>query len=177
MVDLYSGAAEFGVVMADIRLIIMIFFSIILIIIGISILTRQVKRSAMVKGTITSVNCTEHISDGSIKNKYYICTFSVKCKIGDKEVIPEFTQTTSTQYKLNQTINLYYDPNNFEDIDTYSDNYRIWGWIVIGVALFLVGGAAIWAYIVRKSKFGAAVGGGAEGINIIGNVFKNLLRK
>jgi hypothetical protein len=175
MVDLYSEAATFGIISANIRLIIMIVISIILIIIGISIIVQPVKRSKMAKGTITSSNCSEHtIQDGSKQSRYYDCIVNVKCNIDGKDVVANLTITTLVPYKVNQIIDLYYDPNDVTNIDIFSDNYRFWGWLIIIVAIFMVLGTAIWAYIVHKSKFAAAIGGGAEGIGLLGNALGGL---
>ena len=176
MADVYSDVATFGRISANVRLIITGVISFILIIIGISIVIQPVKRSKMVKGTITSTDCSEYTTrDGSKQSRYYNCTINVKCNIDGKEVVANLTLTTIVPYKVNQTIDLYYDPKDFTNIDTFSDNYRFWGWLIIFISIFLFLGTAVWAYIVHKSKFAAAIGGGAEGVGIIGNVLGGLL--
>ena len=175
MVDLYGDVATFGIISANIRLIIIIVLSIILIIIGISIIVNPVKRSKMVKGTITSVDCSEHTTqDGSKQSRYYDCTVNVKCNIDGKDIVANLTLITFVPYKVDQKIDLYYDPNDVTNIDIFSDNYRFWGWLIISIAIFMVLGTAIWNYIVHKSKFAAALGGGAEGIGILGNALGGL---
>lgn len=178
MVDVYSEAATFGLISANIRLIIMIVIAIVLIIIGISIVTQKVKRSKSIKGTITNSDCIEktYTTDNGTQ-KYYSCTITVKANIDGREVIPTFTIDSSVKYANNQKIDLYYDPNDLNNIDVYSDNYQFWGWLIIAIAIILVIGAAIWALIVHKSKFAAAIGGGAEGLGIIGNVLGGLFGK
>lgn len=176
MVDVYSDAATFGKISANVRLIIAVVISIIFIIIGIYIVVQPVKRNKMVRGIITSSNCIENITmDKSVQKKYYECILNVKCTINDKEITSIITKTNTFPYTINQTINLYYDPNDILNIDTFSDNYHIWGWILICIAIFIVLGAGIWSYIVHQSKFAAAVGGGSEAVGIFGNVFKGLL--
>jgi len=170
MVDVYSEVANFGIIFADVRLIITVVISIILIIIGIIIIVKPTKRNKTVTAIITSLNCVEHAIDGSVK-KDYECTFSVKYTINDKENTSELTQINSVPYKINQKIELYYDPNDIKNIDTFSDDYRIFGWIIIVVSIFLVLFSAIWVFIVRKSKFAAAIGGGTEGLGLIKSLF------
>lgn len=177
MIDFYSDVATFGIISANLRLIFSVVVSIILVIIGIVIIVQPVKRSKMVNGIITATNCITKNTDGSIQQIYYECTFDVKCTINGKEITPNLTQTSSVPYTVNQKINLYYDPNDISDIDTFSDNNSIWGWLLIGIAIFIVLGAAIWTLIVHKSKFAAAIGGGAEGVGIFGGAISTLFGK
>lgn len=177
MVDVYSDIAEFGKIAANIRLIIAAIVSFILIVAGIVILTLPVKRNEKVEGTITSTNCVEKtITENNVQKKDYECDITVKYTIDGKDISSNIKQTTTTPYSINQLINLYYDPNNITDIDVFSDNYRIWGWISFGLAIIIVVGAGIWAFVVHKSKFAAAAGGGAETVGLISNMFRGFGR-
>ena len=71
MVDVYRDAATFGVIAADVRLIIAVVISIILIIIGIIVVVKPVKRNKMVRGIIIDdPKCIEHITtDKSVQKK------------------------------------------------------------------------------------------------------------
>ena len=137
MPDLYSDVASFGVLAADIRLIIIIVISVIMIIIGISIVAQKVKRSKIVSGTITNSNCIEEQNTDSSGHttKYYNCTITVKCNINGTDVTPNFTITSFEKYVKDQKIDLYYDPNDITNINTFQDNYHFWGWLIIIIAI------------------------------------------
>ena len=177
MVDLYNEVATFGIIGADISLIISILIALFLIIIALLLLFKKVKRNAKVNGTITKADCTEKTrieNNNTIKD--YSCKITVSCTINNKNIELNFT-TSGVKYDINDKVNLYYDPLDITDIDLYSDDYRIWGWVVLFIAVFIVASSAIWSYIVRKSKFAAAIGGGAQGINILGGALGGLFGK
>ena len=174
MVNIYGDVADFGRIAANIRFIIAVVISIILIIIGIIILTKPVKRTKIVSGIITSSVCTENNTTvNNTQKKNYECTFSVKYTINDQEFTKyNITQTNSVPYNIDQIIDLYYDPNDITNIDIFSDNYHYLGWVAIGIAIFIVVSTGIWSYIVHKSEFAAALGGGAETVGIVNNALK-----
>ena len=177
MSDLYSDVASFGVLAADIRLIIMSVICVVLTIIGISILLQKIKRTGVVDGTVINSDCIEEQnkdSSGNITTKYYSCTISVNCVINGRDITPNFTVTSFQKLVKDQKIKLYYDPNDITNINIYQDNYHFWGWLLIILSIILILTTATWAFIVHRSKFAAAVGGGAEGVNIIGNVLGGL---
>jgi hypothetical protein len=177
MVDLYNEVATFGIIGADISLIISIVIALFLIIIALLMLFKKVKRNAKVNGIITKSNCTEKTyTDNKNTTKYYSCNITVNCTINNKNIDLNFT-TSGVKYDINDKVILYYDPLDITDIDLYSDDLRVWGWVVLFIAVFIVVSSAIWSYVVRKSKFAAAIGGGAQGINILGGALGGLFGK
>lgn len=172
MDKLYEDAAKFGIVTSNIYAIIGTVVGVLMIIGGIYIVLTKVYRTAQVDGSIK--NCTCNVQRTSTKNGYstsYNCNFDVYYSINSVENNKHFNTNSSVTYADNQKITLYYDPNDITNIEINRDNIHIIGWILIGIAIFIIVASWVRVYIVNKSKFGAGLVGGVEGARMIKTLF------
>ena len=166
--DVYSGVASFGVIMSDIRAIFGTFIGLIIIIVGIGMIIKKSFRTSTLIGNIKSSDCVEVIYANS-NNIEYNCNFTVNYSIGDKIQTKNFIDNYSNKkYNPNDTITLWYDPDNSNNIDIHSDNLHPIGWGLLIIGVIIIVSSILWAYLANKYKFVGALEGVLTGINMIG---------
>lgn len=167
--QIYSGVATVGVVMSTVKAIFGSIIGIILLIVGIILVTKKSVRTEKVFATIKKIIKCNQINDN--KKISYSCTFTASYIINDKEYTNTFTSTGNIEKTENETITLYYNPNNLNDISIDSDNLHILGWILIVSSILLISILITWAYIAHKYKPIAALSGTVSGIEMVKSVF------
>ncbi len=168
--DIYTGTAGFGAVMADLKAIFGCIIGLILIIVGLVLLFRKVTRSASLSATISNVNCVSSNING---NTQYNCSYTAIYTLDQPNQTLSVTNNISSTILTNgSTITLYYDPTNHSDISTTSGDYRIIGWICIGLGILIAISVIVWAYLANKYKAIGAAEGVISGVGIIRNVFR-----
>ena len=162
---LYTGAAEYGKFKAIIGFIFGTIAGIGSIIGGIYLLKKKTHRTGSVIGTIIKdPNCQSNIVG---RKTQYICNLEIKYNIDGKEYTITTLTDSYTRYGINNTIKLYYDPNNISDIQIISDSTRTPGIIFIIFGIIILLSVSIQLYFVIKYKSVAAVGGG---VGLIGDI-------
>ena len=163
--QIYTGAATFGVVMSDIKAVIGSIIGLIMIIGGISLIVKKSFRINTIDGNIKSSNCTEVIVNNNIT---YSCDISVEYTINGKTQTKSFKDTNSyKKYEVNDTVTLWYDPNNNANIDIMSDNLHTLGWGLLILGIFIIIFSILWAYLANKYKPVAAAEGIFSGVNML----------
>lgn len=170
----YKDVASFGRTMSFIGAIISTIIAILLIILGIYFVVKNIKYSASVKGTVKSVDGSDSILCKNVNNMYN-CTFEVDYKIpnseGEKIVFNNLN--TTKNYQVGDNIDLYYDPNDVNtNLQLNKDDNRVFGWVLIVIAIFMIILSWLWNYLVYRSKFLAATEGVATGLSIISSPFR-----
>lgn len=161
----YSGLSTFGVIMADIKAIIGIIIGIILLIAGIICIRNKTHRTSTVNGIILNTSCVNSTNKSSVAN--YNCSFDAKYTINGKDFTKHFDTTDSDYKNNNDTIVLYYDPSNIDDISTMSDNLHVIGWFLIILAILIAISSIVWAVLANKFKPVAAISGLESGFDML----------
>lgn len=163
--QIYTGVATFGVIMSDIKAVVGSIVGIIMIIIGIFFMFKKSFRTNTLVGTIKTSNCSEIIENNNIN---YNCDFSVEYNINGKIQSKPFTDTNSyKKYTVNDTITLWYDPNNNTNIGIMSDNLHSLGIGLIILGIIIIIFSILLAYLSNKYKPVAAAEGIFAGVNMI----------
>ena len=163
--QIYTGVATFGVVMSDIKAVIGSIIGLIMIIAGISFLVKKSFRTSTVDGTVKTSNCAEVIENNNIR---YSCNIGVEFSINGKTQIKSFKDTNSyKKYDVNDTVTLWYDPNNNTNIDIMSDNLHGFGLGLLLMGIIIIIFSILWAYLANKYKPVAAAEGVFSGVNML----------
>lgn len=164
--ELYTDTAKFGILTGDISAIFMTVICVILIIIGISMILRPTKRKTITTGVISNVSCFN-----SFTNSNNDCSLTITYKI-DGIVYTIIRKTTNeTKYINGESIKLYYDPTNINNIDISEDTGLVLGWILVVFSIVLLAIVWLWNYVIHHSKIAAAFSGASSGINLLKSVF------
>jgi hypothetical protein len=166
--QLYTGVSSFGVIMSDIKAVLGTIIGLIMIIVGIYCLTKKDLRTSTTSGTIVSEDidqqCIETINNNSIIYSCYpMFSYTINGTLYSKRIKIDGNK----KYFKGNTLTLYYDPNNIDNIDTVSDDLKMVGWMLIGFGIFIMIGSILWAYLANKYKPIAAVEGIFSGVNMI----------
>lgn len=159
---IYDGAAEYGRFMAWVGLIIGMFISAALAVIGLWLLLSKEKYSQITTATVKEAECKTVISDKSmITNCLLKITYTVDSKLYEKTYGAQ-----GRNYFVGETFTIRYNPENPDD---YSTNIgRRWiGWILIGVGLVVAGLSLFSWWIAMKFQFAAAATGVGSAYGII----------
>ena len=160
--EIYSGTAQVGIISAWATAILFTIGGIVMIVIGSIELNKKIKLDQTV-GTIVNKDeskCTRLSPD------LFDCVLDVKYNVVIDGVQALFLLNqahleSNLFYKASDTIPVYYDSNNPEagqlKPGTKKDNTIGIILIVCGIVLPLL--AWLWLYVVRRSKFAAALGG------------------
>lgn len=85
----------------------------------------------------------------------YECTFTARYTIDSTSYTHKFTSRSQTEYKTGDSISVYYDPNNIDDVSLTDgiDARHIFGYFLLTLAViffFAELGALFWLYAVNK---------------------------
>ena len=172
---IYTATAEGGRIYAFVGAITGTILGIILIMIGFSLITKEIYYNKVKVGIVKSCNCVNSVqqtSNGS--STVTICNTVVgyciipNCTI-DKTLLDSITTNTETigivnfqntgSYNPGQKVNLYYNENDVMDMQLTSDDWRFTGKILILIAILIISGGWVSVWMANKSKFLAAAGG------------------
>jgi hypothetical protein len=168
---LYKGAVQLGTFETKMHTFIGYFVGFLLGLLALYLIIRKNKYSGKTTGTIQAIDSNQvcSVENPNVKNLSYICTFNLVYKVNGKEYTKEFNNiTTTTKYLNNQTITVYYNVKNIDDISLSSGSSKIVGFILLGVAFLIIFLSWFQYYKVKKFKIFAA----EEGVNTIFKMFK-----
>ena len=169
--DMYKSAAEFGVFMAFIGLITAMFFGIIMIIIALYLIISNGTYSASTQATVVDSTCEIFKDDKNKTTK--ACNSTIKYNVNNKDYT-NFVKT-STIKKIGAITEIVYDPNNPGASSQKTGMRRIFAYILIGFALFIMIAASIRYYVVKAVPFVAAASGIGEGTSMIASVASGII--
>jgi hypothetical protein len=171
--EVYTGVADFGVIIADLKAIGGIIIGLIFIGIGIYLLVQKITRTATVTGIVlnpaNATLCTQNsttttTNSGSNTNTYYTCNFNVKYTVNDVDYKSLQRTNGSSQYFGGESIDLWYNPDNPNDASTSYDYSHGVGWVLIVIGVVIALSGIIWAWLANKYKIIGAYEGATTGI-------------
>jgi len=167
--QLYNDAASLGKLRALIGLIAGVVIAIIMIIIGIAqLISASSKKHTMpVVATVTQLTGCQSLTPS---NPSYECTFALSYTVnGVAYNVSSFSSTSKKMMAVGQTITVYYDPANPNDISNESRDYeKKFGWGLIGVAILIIGIAYFLWWLTNNYTFFAA----AQGVGTVAQLFR-----
>lgn len=154
--EVYDGAATFGQFMALLALIVGSIVSFILLLVSLYLLTRTSNYISTTATVMSVTNCS-NVSSSSEKGKDIIqCQVALKYTVDSKE----YTNTITTgPQNVGSTVTVRYDVKNPNNVTNNLISKGILGWILFGVALFILAGVSLNYYIAQRFKFAAAGNG------------------
>lgn len=153
--QLYSGAASYGRFMALVSLIIVSIISIILVSISIYLILKKNIYTGSVEGVINTIECQTNTNN---KQKTATCNLNVTYIVNNKKYTHDVI-TSNIHYSKGDNISIKYDQNNPENIQKNRLNNKSIGFIMLGIAAFLMLVVVIYYYVVNKYQFAAAAAG------------------
>lgn len=161
--NIYEGAASYGRFMSTLGLILSIIIGIVLIYFGVKFELSPNVYTESTMAQITKAQCNQSIDKDN--NVNYTCTLNITYTTKATPTTPAQTLnrmisvTSRTIYQTGGVIQVQYNPDNPQDVRSSSLSKHQTGWILIGIAIFIIIGAIIWYYIAHRYKFAAAAGG------------------
>ena len=149
---IYSGTALYGRIRVIISSIVGGLICIGLIIMGIKVLLTKDIHSKHVAATVSNSTCN------SIGNNTYTCVYTLTFNVNEKTYMVNKSETVSTPILNGSTINVSYNPDNPNDIET-GISHKTLGLIMIGAGLLIALVLSIILYFTMKYKQFAAVEG------------------
>ena len=158
--EIYHGTAFFGKITAVISAVIGTIICIALIGFGIYLLVHKSKHTATASGKVITSVCIPN-NDNS---NYYNCTLTVAYNKINNTIEDS---SSPIKYEEGAIVTVYYDPSNPSDASLEPDTPKTVGWVLIIIAVVVLILLWVWVYVTQKSETAAAVGGAAEGLNIL----------
>lgn len=155
----YKGAVSLGTFETKIHTYLGYFIGILLGLFALFLILRKNKYSGKTTGTIKATDdsqvCTVKNSDP--KNLSYSCTFNLEYNANGKQQTKTYTEITTTkQYSNGQILTIYFNPDKPDDISLTSDSSKTLGFVLLGIAIFIIFLSWYQYYKVKKFKFLAA---------------------
>lgn len=152
--QVYSGAATFGLFMANLAAILGSIVGLLLIGFGVKYWGQKEKYSVEIQGRILEAQCAP-IMDG--KEQKHQCLLKIEYVVEGKSFTLE-TSRSDQFYAKGFNVTIRYDPEHPQDA-TMNGSAKTMGKILVGVGAVLM--IAVWIswYIKRRFKFAAAAGG------------------
>lgn len=155
--NVYDGAAQVGLFMGYVNLIVSIIISIILISIGIYLIITTSPRTEIVTGQVINNNCNYATNKGYISQE--ICIPVIKFVVNNVSY-SKTIDVMNKHYSIGQPVDILYNPKNPYDCTIKTIFTRgTTGSILIGIAVIILLIGIIHFYITRKYKFAAAANG------------------
>ena len=167
---IYSGAAEYGKIKSGMNLFFGLLIGILFLVLGIFILKRKKVYTENIKGKIITSECTQEKDQNN--KLIYNCNINVDYKVKDIEYIVDFSHKSSKQYKKDDQIDLYYDINDPKNVSLDKDE-NFFGWIFVGISLFVITWLVINFILTIRYKTYASVVGVEEAVGDVKNIFRN----
>ena len=181
--EIYTGTAQFGAIMADLKAVFGALIGIILIGIGISFLVYKITRTELANGTVIDIknggridpSCsytttTTRTDSGTTTSGSWYCTIDVAYTTKDGKSCTLYGQVISSQQKYVQGngISVWYNPDNScGDASIYADFSHTIGWILVIVGLVIGISGIVWAWLANKYKVVGAFEGASTGIHML----------
>lgn len=152
MSEIYSGLASFGKVQSVIGIIFVGILFIILVSVGGYFIASNSKYQKTT-ATVNIVNCQQ------VNTNKLNCDINVRYNVGSKVYNSTFTLNNVSNIKINDTIEIEYNTSDPKTIRQPSSFNKYFGWILIGIAFFVLILGLISTILVFKYKPYAAYTG------------------
>lgn len=159
--DLYAGAAAYGRFQATLGLFLGTIVGVLMVIVGITFVTRAVSLTGKVQGVVSDAQCNQtgtKTDDGKNVRNVYDCQFNIKYKVNNIEHIKHFITHGDAQRFNSELVDVYYNPDHPDDAQLSSDDSHGLGYILIVGGVIFVLACWLWYYIATRYKFAAAAG-------------------
>ena len=121
--------------------------------------TTDIYGNNKVTGIVKDSQCTSYYATRKSKVKSYDCSFNILYNIDNKDYIKKMNTNENTNYTNNKVINLRYNPNDKNDITTFTVNNSNLSKIIFTIGIFILIAAIIWFIVLMKNpNFAAGVG-------------------
>ena len=163
----YDGAAAFGVFMSIVGLIFGILTSIGLIIGGVYLIRKKNVFTSTAQASVLGINCHEVNTQTSPTRTPIMetqCDVKITYMVNDKAIV-KFTRST-VPYSIGDVMTIRYNPNKPTDTVEELTNFKVIGYVLIGIAIFILVGVSLQYYIVSRFKFAAAAAGVGNAIQM-----------
>ena len=167
---LAQGAGEYARVQTTIGLIIGSIIAVILLIISFYIFSSKKIFTEEVRATIQTVNCAQN-HDAQNKSLTYSCNMDVKYTVGTETFTENITKNAKTKFQVGEPIAIYYEKGNPSNASADKDTNKV-AYILLFVALAIVGLTYMSYYFTQKYSGFATVSGGVSAVSSIAQVFK-----
>jgi|SRR6056300_1662093 hypothetical protein len=187
-----SGIGRANAIMGLIGAVIFNFISLPL---GIHLLTRKNKYSKKVTATISipgdigpspgpaeqddfigcELNISKNTKSGEV-SKIFNCYLNIEYIVNGQTYYNDITISNSTEYKNGDTIDIFYNPDDPNDIQTQSFPTKPFGWglIVVGIIIFILAFARYKLKALNTLSGGATVA--SVGAGVVGNLKKSFTK-
>ena len=184
-----SALSGIGRANAIMGLIGAVIFNFISLPFGIHLLTRKTKYSEKVTATISIpkytgpspgpsdqddfIGCKMNVSknpNNEKVSKIFDCYVNVEYKVNGKTYYNDITTSSSIEHKNGDTIDIFYDPDDPNNIERRSFPFKPFGWglIVLGIIILIL------AFTRYKLKALNTISGGATVANVGANVIDKM---
>lgn len=123
---------------------------------------RKAKLSATVNANIIDAECRRVVNDKSSTND---CLLKLNYQVKGEEYDSITNIKSSTYYQPGNSTTIRYDPENPKEISLMPGS-KMFGWISIGIGIFIIFSVVINWYLATRYKFAAAATGIGTGINM-----------
>jgi small-conductance mechanosensitive channel len=162
--DIYSGSAKFGKISAIISAVFATLFCIIIIGAGVYVI-KLTSTMKSVEGKVSGNSVCQSVKS-SENNTTTDCSTSVTYTVDDVLYEKRYLDTHKISYNDNQSITIWYDPNNPNE-PKGKPLSKVVGYLMIIISIIALISSWVWVYITRHSKFAAAAGGTSAAINLL----------
>ncbi len=167
---IYSGVAEYGKVKSGLNLFFGLLIGLLFLGLGIFVLRRKKVYTENVKGKIITAECIQEKDKDN--NTIWSCNMNIDYKVKDMEYTVDLFKKSSKKYNKDDFIDLYYDINDSKNVSLEKDE-NMFGWIFVGISLFLISFLIINFILTMKYKSYASVVGVEEAVGDVRNIFRN----
>mgnify|MGYP003980046695 FL=1 len=158
-----GGVEGFGRFWAEFSAIFATIIGIGMIIGGIFALIHKTTHTKLTQGTIQTAACTTNANEVD-------CDLTITYSVNGKSYPLSANTTGMINWKTAEKIHGYYNPNDPIDAGLSINNTKILGWVLIGIALFLIIGSWFTVWLVNKYKWAAFGEGALGGIQLLKNI-------
>ena len=159
---IYDGTAELGRIRSVIGLVCGIIIGLLLLSAGAYMLSTDQSNLVDTTALVKKATCVSYY-DAENKKNMYNCNIDIEYKIVDKVYNSTISASASTPYAEGRTIDVTYDKNIPENVQSQILRNKWLGLGSLGCASLIICCAAVTYYITSKSKVAAAVYG-ADGV-------------
>lgn len=163
---IYTGLSYYGIVRGVISAIIATLLAFVFIYLGFYI--RDDVHSASVLAKIMNINPCNNVG-----NNNYTCDLQLSYTINGNLYMNVINETSHINYQQNQNVELYYNPNNPNDISLQGRN-AFMGNLIIIISIAIVVISWLMVYLSYRFKWFGAVEGGIYGASDVASVFHSL---
>jgi len=160
--QIYSGTATFGKIWAVASAIFGTIISIVMLIIGISVISHKSHLRSVPGQVMEDAECT---TTDSQQQTFTTCRTKISYEVDGVTYTPT-VDSGSFQYTAGTEVTVWYSPSSPERPEL--NPFPKWvGWMLIIFAFLICIGVWIWVWVTRKSKVAAAAGGAIELVSLI----------